>query len=220
MHRFLSIGIVTIAALFTLDNTAFGVGPCCCFCSEGRCQVKVEREEVETKKFTCECETVCIPPVRFPWESGPSKKCGKVRKIKKLGTTKGKETVCTYEWSAVQCCPSCARKIRGRRGCAHEGSSHCDVSERNSTCRTGVMIVPPAVALEPTGLEPIGTAQFEAAQSEAEAEAFAARYPKVTVATLDAIRTGKPDADGWIILRSPQPQSLTAETELIETSVQ
>jgi len=37
----------------------------------------------------------------------------------------------------------------------------------------------------------------------------------------DAIRTGKPRRHGWIILRSPQPQSAPPpKQELIETSVQ
>ncbi|CAN0496398.1 unnamed protein product [Hapterophycus canaliculatus] len=73
------VGFTTLASTLLVAASASAVGPCCFFCQKGRCQVEVDVEEVDVAGFDVECEAICIPPLRFPWECGPLKKCGKVR---------------------------------------------------------------------------------------------------------------------------------------------
>ncbi|TWT80163.1 hypothetical protein CA13_15760 [Planctomycetes bacterium CA13] len=200
MKRIIPLGLLGLATLLTLStSTASAFGPCCCFCEEGRCQVKVEKEEVETTKFVVECETICIPPLRFPWECGPLKKCGKVRTIKKLGTEKGKKTVCVYDWSALHCCPSCYSKVRGGCGC----DSGCD---SYSCC---------AQADVPASNDVRAVALADAAKAAVD---FAARFPEVSVAAIGAIQSAKPDSDGWVTLSNHEEVAVASDVELIEVS--
>ena len=200
MNKILQLGLLGIVAAFSMTSTSNAIGPCCCFCEEGRCQVKVEREEVETKEFTCECETICIPPIRFPWQCGPLKNCGKIRTIKKLGTVKGKKSICVYDWTAIQCCPSCSRKVR--EGCRF----------RSVGC--GSSGVPCDKAITSRAQVPILNSGFESHDSLLDAggeSAPAARYPEVSVALVDAIRAAAPEADGWVQLDALQSKVLASK---------
>ncbi len=111
MFRSLALGLLSGLLLSLISATASAVGPCCCFCQAGQCSLKVEREDVDVKVFDVECETICIPPIRFPWQCGPIKRCGRVRVIKNLVTDKVQKPVCVYEWSAIACCPDCRRRV-------------------------------------------------------------------------------------------------------------
>ncbi|MCM2370353.1 hypothetical protein [Aporhodopirellula aestuarii] len=208
MNRIIPLGLLAAAAIMSLAGSASAFGPCCCFCQEGRCQVTVEREEVETKEFVCECEAICIPPLRFPWECGPLKKCGKVRCVKTLGSVKGKETICVYDWSAIHCCPSCRSKLRGccgngcNSGCCDSVGYPCEIS--TESCCAEVKVPNLNEANDPG--------------FTAEAEAFAKRYPDVSVAVFDAINNAKPEADGWISLSNHSADTLAADVELIEAT--
>ncbi|MFG0286650.1 MAG: hypothetical protein ACF8CQ_00655 [Rhodopirellula sp. JB044] len=213
MNRIIPLGLLAAAAVMSLASTASAVGPCCCFCQEGRCQVTVEKEEVETKKWVCKQEAICIPPLRFPWECGPLKKCGKVRCVKKLDTIKCKKTECVYDWTAIHCCPDCCSKIRG---CCGNG---CDSGCCDSGCCDSVGY-PCEMTMEPCCAEAKVPAKVEMKDEafEEEAAAFAARYPDVSVAVFDAIREAKPEADGWISLSNHSTETLSAEADLIEVA--
>ncbi|WP_044255835.1 hypothetical protein [Rhodopirellula sp. SWK7] len=218
MNRIIPLGLLAAAAVMSLASSASAFGPCCCFCQEGRCQVTVEREEVETKKFVVECEAICIPPLRFPWECGPLKKCGKVRCVKKLGSENGSKVVCVYDWTAIHCCPSCCSKLRG---CCGNGcdSGCCDSGCGDTGCCEPVGY-PCEMTMEPCCAEaktPAITELKDEAFAE-EAAAFAERYPEVSVAVFDAIREAKPEADGWISLSNHSTDSLAAEVDMIEVA--
>ncbi|MEM9364960.1 MAG: hypothetical protein AAGD07_03115 [Planctomycetota bacterium] len=116
-------------SLLILPSVGLSFGPACCFCDQGHCQVEVGCEEVEETCYDVECEAICIPPLRFPWECGPLKKCGKVRVIRKLTEDKVTKKVCTYDWSAVACCPDCRKRCAGM-GC---DAASCDAMACDST---------------------------------------------------------------------------------------
>ncbi len=80
--------------------------PCCQSCG-GACVLKVEQVEEDETCYDVECEEVCIPAVRFPWETCRTPKCGRVRVVAKLKEEKTKKTTCKYEW--VLTCTRCGR---------------------------------------------------------------------------------------------------------------
>lgn len=84
---------------------------CCSVCEQKVCHLEVDRQEIDVDCFEVECEDVCIPPVRFWWECGPIKRCGKVRTVNKLVTRSRTEIECSYDWSVVTICRACYRKI-------------------------------------------------------------------------------------------------------------
>jgi len=68
---------------------------------------------------------------RKKWWQGPKDQ-------ENSATTKGKETVCTVEWSAVAIfCRPVPAKFAADAVWRSRGFEHCDVSERNSTAATG-----------------------------------------------------------------------------------
>ncbi|MCC9642113.1 hypothetical protein LOC71_07495 [Rhodopirellula sp. JC740] len=211
--RFALLGLVALTASALFSSTASAFGPACCFCQAGRCVVEVEKEEVDVKCFDVECETICIPPLRFPWECGPLKKCGKVRTIKKLVTDKKKKTVCTYDWSAITCCPDCRKRACGLfggkgscgTGCCDTG---CDVGCEIGGCDAGCCAsTEGAPLLPPASFVNNGGEVIELDQAE-------------TVALASAISRAKPDAEGWVTLENTNNASLQAENDLIETTVE
>lgn len=189
------LGLVALTASVVYSSTANAFGPACCFCQAGRCSVEVEKEEVDVTCFDVECETICIPPLRFPWECGPLKKCGKVRTVKKLVSDKTKKTVCVYDWSAITCCPDCRHRARGIYGCGKKCDKDCCASTDGSAS------LPPATFANNSG-ETIRLDQHE------------------TVALATAISRAEPDAEGWVTITNPNANSLQAENDLIETSVE
>ncbi len=81
--------------------------PCCQSCG-GTCVLKAEQVEEDETCYDVECKEVCIPAVRFPWETCRTPKCGRVRLVTKLKEDKRKTTTCKYEW--VLTCPRCGRR--------------------------------------------------------------------------------------------------------------
>ncbi|WDQ16194.1 hypothetical protein [Rhodopirellula sp. P2] len=208
------LGLFALTASVVFSSTASAFGPACCFCQAGRCNVEVEKEEVDVTCFDVECETICIPPLRFPWECGPLKKCGKVRTVKKLVTDKKKKTVCTYDWSAIACCPDCRHRARGIFGCGKAcsdgccGTGSCDSGCDTGGCDSGccasnesAVSLPPATFANNVG----ETIQLDQQES---------------VALASAISRAEPDAEGWVTITNPNKTSLQAEDDLIETSVE
>ncbi len=71
-------------------------GPCGTNCPRCHkyCQLEIVPTTVEKSCWEIECEEICIPAIRFPWEKCCEPKCGTVITVKKLKKV-------TYE------CPSC-----------------------------------------------------------------------------------------------------------------
>jgi len=195
-------GFSAIAAILVFSATASAFGPCCCFCQEGRCHVSVEQKEVDVKCFDVECEAICIPPLRFPWECGPLKKCGKVRIVKKLTTDKKKKCVCEYDWTAVHCCPDCYSRVRSCCGCNSGGC--CD---EFIGCDFGCASATDTKAAA-------GLVQSETALPKTKAQA------DQSIALVNAIAEATPSDDGWVTIKNPAANSLAADGALIEAQVE
>lgn len=100
---------LTLAALLAASPLPAG-DVCCPSCrSEGACVLKVEPATEEETCYDVECKEVCIPPVRFPWESCRAPKCGRVRVVARLKQDKREEPTCKYEWLVA--CPRCGRPV-------------------------------------------------------------------------------------------------------------
>lgn len=225
-HVRIATAVVALIGALITSSTASAVGPCCLFCQKGRCNVEVDVEEVEVKGFDVECEAVCIPPLRFPWECGPLKKCGKVRCVKKLVGDKKTTKVCTYDWEAIVCCPDCRSKLRRCKSSAC-GSSCCDSDEcGNGGCDDCVPACGPAgccaATTAPTtraGVEGKSAAdQLLIEESVEVAEVMVAEFvpAEMTVALVNAIGEAKPDSDGWVRVSNLSSGSLSASGELLE----
>lgn len=149
--RRLAIGrLMTLAciAVACWSGQAAAFGPCCCFCDQGQCKLNVDRGEAEVPVFRVECEAICIPPLRFPWECGPIRKCGKVRHVKKLVIEARNVPVCLYEWEAIHCCGNCRERLRHHhRRCLAEGGSAFEESEGSGEPATPMQTSAPPLAL-------------------------------------------------------------------------
>ena len=225
---------VTLLIGLLVTTTASAVGPCCLFCQKGRCHVEVDIEEVEIKGFDVESEAICIPPLRFPWECGPLKKCGKVRCVKKLVGDKKTCKVCTYDWEAIVCCPDCRTKLRrcgsscGNGSCCEAGSG-CDTfgcdALGDSPCgpvRCCADNTPPVTQrmagheIDHAIDEPQVADVMIADVMVADVIIAEIAAPEMTVALVHAIGQAKPDADGWVRVTNLSSGSLSAEGQLIE----
>ena len=104
MRRFpLLLAVLTLPGAVVAGQ--FGC-PTCQSCG-GACVLKAE---VVTEDETCydvECKDVCIPAIRFPWDSCREPKCGRVRRVATLKTDSRETKACKYEW--VILCPRCGR---------------------------------------------------------------------------------------------------------------
>jgi hypothetical protein len=119
----------TSALLFIFANAAAASEFGCPHCqSEGTCVLKAEQVEEDETCYDVECKEICIPAVRFPWESCRTPKCGRVRVVSKLKEDKRKATTCKYEW--VLTCPRCGRPASVPKEGENESSSTMKPADR------------------------------------------------------------------------------------------
>ena len=85
-------GLLVLALANTAFASEFGC-PCCQSCG-GACVLKAEQVEEDETCYDVECKEVCIPAVRFPWDSYRTPKCGRVRVIARLKEDTRKTTSC------------------------------------------------------------------------------------------------------------------------------
>ena len=223
--------ILTVAAtLLFAAQSALAVGPCCCFCQKGRCQVEVDVEDVDVKIFDCECEAICIPPLRFPWECGPLKKCGKVRVVKKLVSDKKKCKVCTYDWTAIVCCPDCRSKMN-RCGSSCCEPSCCDVPccDESPCCDSPCFAVP-CCATESSQANSVASVPVPSSVTipgSLTSDETEVTIPEVVIAPVvpqarpsielvQALQDAEPEADGWVKVPHVATRPLTVDGGLIE----
>jgi hypothetical protein len=105
----LRLGFLFAIVFFATESLHAGPFGCPCCGSDGICILKAEPGTEKEKCYDVECEEVCIPPVRFPWESCRAPKCGRVRVVARLKHDEREEPVCKYEWQVV--CPRCGRPV-------------------------------------------------------------------------------------------------------------
>ena len=155
----MSVCVLSTAAPQTAQAGGLCCGVCCVTCPDCRCKLTAEEVEVEKSCFEFECETICIPKVVFPWQSGKgccfglfgSKKsnccdacdglgcdscCSScpnngavLRKVKVLKSKKYKCPACEYTWSADD-------GMMGGNGCCDSGC--CDSGCCEPSCGCGV----------------------------------------------------------------------------------
>ena len=69
------------------------------------CQLTVVPTTVEKSCWEIECEEICIPAIRFPWEKNCEPKCGTVITVKRLKKVTYECPSCKCEWTPV--CSTC-----------------------------------------------------------------------------------------------------------------
>lgn len=85
-------------------------GPCGANCPRCHkyCQLEIVPTTVEKSCWDIECEEICIPAIRFPWEKCCEPKCGTVITVKKLKKVTYECPSCECVWTPVcNTCGSC-----------------------------------------------------------------------------------------------------------------
>jgi hypothetical protein len=82
---------------------------CCQTCGQEVCKGTAQLETYDQTVFDCKTERVCIPPVRFPWESGKLK-CGWIREVAVLSRKKVERKQCVWDWNVQPICPDCQQE--------------------------------------------------------------------------------------------------------------
>ena len=98
----LSLVIVLVAAALARADE------CQCQARCPRCNVvccpSTEIEKEKKTAFDVECKWICVPRVRFPWESCCQPQCAWVRKIHVLKKIEYQCEKCKYKWTATCAC--------------------------------------------------------------------------------------------------------------------
>ena len=80
----------------------------CPSCGNAVCVPSREPEVDERYCWKVEFKQVCIPAIRWPWQSCCEPKCGKVKTVKVLEKVEYECDKCGYRWDVrpVGCCPT------------------------------------------------------------------------------------------------------------------
>ena len=71
------------------------------------CELEIERVKEEKACFDVECEAICIPQVKLPWEDCRAPpKCARTRLVHVLVEEEYECERCRYKWTPV-CCDAC-----------------------------------------------------------------------------------------------------------------
>lgn len=103
----LTVGLLATNAPAELLRITTGQSRCCVTCPScsHRCEFKIERTTEEKECFEVECETICIPRIRFPWTRCNEPYQATQRTVQKLKTRTYECPACEYTWRAVECAP-------------------------------------------------------------------------------------------------------------------
>lgn len=153
--RILAAGVLALVA--TISGPAWSTGHghhgrhgaarrclCCPRCGEV-CKPSVERDLEDKTCWEVECETICIPRVRFPWEKAPCgccppAKCARAKKVNVLIEYEYKCPVCKYSFEAPESRP-CGP------GCRHcQGGGPC--TQAPAAAPAAPPVLPPAPTVE------------------------------------------------------------------------
>lgn len=81
----------------------------CPDCGHAVCVPSIEKVKEKKHCWRIECEQICIPHIRWPWQSCcEPPKCGRVRNVKVLKEVEYECEACGCKWDVqrVDCCPS------------------------------------------------------------------------------------------------------------------
>lgn len=123
MNRYLALlGLLLLVYGSGCCTTRCCTPTCCSSCGK-TCSPEIKETETAHNCYADKCNDVCIPAVRFPWESCCDPlRCGKVRSVKVLTKWEYKCPDCEVQWNVVNsgCCGngSCNGSCGGNCGIA------------------------------------------------------------------------------------------------------
>lgn len=109
----LAVALVMFAARAGMAQCGGGCAtqPTCCPNCDAYCIYEAKPTTVEKECYEVECEPICIPKVRFPWQKCCEPVCAEVRWVNKLKTRTYECKDCEHTWRVVHnadgCCSSC-----------------------------------------------------------------------------------------------------------------
>ncbi|MCA9219890.1 MAG: hypothetical protein KDA71_06150 [Planctomycetales bacterium] len=111
------------------------------------CKLTVEKEKEKNYCWNVECKPICVPKVRFPWESCCKPKCAYVKHVNVLVKEEYECEHCKYKWEPI--CVPCATCSRGNcnGGCAAGGCA-------TGGCAQGIPAMPTEPAMLPAAPAP------------------------------------------------------------------
>lgn len=107
-----------LTAAVILAGTAVALAGDCCNscnsgCREGRCPQSCKSCTAHLvpgkEKKTCfltECQEICIPKFRWPWQCGCKPECGRVKTVRVLKVKEYECNKCKWEWK-INGCAAC-----------------------------------------------------------------------------------------------------------------
>jgi hypothetical protein len=88
----------------------------CCRCGKKICVLSVSREQKEVTCFEVECQEICIPGIKLPWDKCGPRRWGGVKTIRVLTEESQDTEVCQYDWSLKTVCSSCSQQHDCQQG--------------------------------------------------------------------------------------------------------
>ena len=105
-------GLLATNAPAELICITAGDDSCCVTCPQcrHRCELEIKQTTDKHTTYDIECETICIPRVRFPWTRCCEPYQATQRTVQRLKTRTYECPRCEYKWRAVECnpCAPCA----------------------------------------------------------------------------------------------------------------
>ena len=74
----------------------------CPSCDEDICRLELDKSDVEKSCFKVKQKTICIPPVRFPWQKCCPPGTSKTRIVNQLSVHKYECPSCSYQWKVEE----------------------------------------------------------------------------------------------------------------------
>lgn len=101
LYRRMAAACLGLLACAVATAALAGHGPCqkCPQCDNKVCVPTPETKKVKKHCWDVECEDICIPAIRWPWQSSCSPpSCGKVKTVKVLKKVEYECEECGYTW--------------------------------------------------------------------------------------------------------------------------
>lgn len=112
--------LLSIIVLVGITHAARGGDCTCCpSCGHKVCRVRFEEQTVDKHCYKVECEDICVPQYRLPWQMCCKPKCARVKTVKVLKKHDYECKKCGCVWEVF-----CVGKARcGAKGCATENGT-------------------------------------------------------------------------------------------------
>lgn len=117
------ITTLLVALLLSTAGSTLWAGDCddchdhAIHCPNCHCELSLEKVKEKKYCWDVECQAICIPKIKFPWESccGPPK-CAKLKYVHVLKKIEYECEHCQYKWAPV--CHECGDSVGGCTHCA------------------------------------------------------------------------------------------------------